>query len=77
MLRVCKTLDEAPQRKTFQIPLSSSNNGSNKPSGCGLSDGIIESTSSRLKLVLQRYLELLGPCSLLAFCHNLSLFWGI
>ena len=35
-LRACKTLDEAPQRKTFQIPLSSSNKGSNKPYRCGL-----------------------------------------
>ena len=74
---VCKTLDEAPQRKTFQIPLCSSNKGSNKPYGCGLFDGIIESTISRLKHGLHRYLELLGPCSLLVFCHNLSLFGGI
>lgn len=76
MLRVCKTLDEALQRETFKIPLSSSNNGSSKHYGCGLFDEIVESTNSRPKRELHKHQEFLGPCSLLVPCHNLGPPWG-
>ena len=76
MLRVYKTLDEVLQRETFKIPLSSSNNGSNKHYGCGLFDEIVESTNSRPKHGLHKHQEFLGPCNLLVPCHNLGHPWG-